>query len=45
VLSGKADNSWEIGEFIGEVSLPRPTHPLPGHPLIQCEASVTRLNG
>jgi len=32
-------------EFIVEVSLPGPTHTLPGHPLIQCEATATRLNG
>jgi len=28
-----------------EVSLPEPTHTLPGHLLIQCEAPATRLNG
>ena len=33
------------GEFIVEVSLLEPTHALPGHPLIQCEASATRLKG
>jgi len=40
----KADNSWERGEFIVEVSLPGSTHTLPGHQLIHCEASATRLN-
>jgi len=44
-LSGKADNRWKRGEFIVEVSLPGPTHTLPGHPLIQCKAPATRLNG
>jgi len=44
-LSGKADKSWERREFIVEVSLPGPTHTLPEHPLIQCEAPATRLNG
>jgi len=46
-LSGKArqNNSWKQGEFIVEVSLPGPTHTQPGHPLIQCEAPATRLNG
>jgi len=33
-LSGKADSSWELREFIVEVSLPGPTHTLPGHLLI-----------
>jgi len=44
-LSGKADNSWEWGEFIVKVSLPEPTHTLPGHPLIQCEAPATDWTG
>jgi len=44
-LSGKADNSGKRGEFIVEVTLPGPTHTLPEHPLIECEASATRLNG
>jgi len=44
-FSDKADNSGERGEFIVEVSLPGPTHMLPGHPLIQCGAPATRLNG
>ena len=44
-LSDKADNSWERGEFIAKVSLPGPTHTLPGRPLIQCEPPATRLNG
>ena len=43
-LSGKADNSWERGEFIVEVSFPGPTHTLPEHPLIHYEAQATRLN-
>ena len=44
-LSGKVSNTWERGKFIVEVSLPGPTHTLPGHPLIQCEAPATTLNG
>jgi len=44
-LGRKADNSWERGEFIVKVSLPGPTHTLPEHQLIQCEAPATKPNG
>ena len=44
-VKGKTDNSWERGEFIVEVSLPRPTHTLPGYSLIERGAPVIWLNG